>query len=399
MPHTPIPGPELESRLIRLCRVMDREHPDWHMVILDNKIDLYYFTGTMPDGLLIITPTEAILFVRMSYECSCGESNFRDIRPMKSFADVRESFQEIPDKVFVNAGALTLKKLLMLKKHLGFSEAVHVDKTLSGLRSVKSGYELECMRQAGKVHREVTENAVPGLLREGMSEARLCAEVCALLLDHGAMGISRFNSSAAEDVLGVASFGENSLRPSAMDTPSGTVGTSIAMKSIGSCEKRLEPGELILMDIPCGFRGYHTDKSITYFFGELDRHPQRDLIRAAREQCVELEQEAAKLLIPGAVPEEVYEKLCTRIDPAFREGFMNGRRFAGHSIGLTMDETPVLAKGFREPISEGMTFAVEPKIAIPGVGLVGSENTYEVVSDGPAQPLTGSCDTRFEINL
>ncbi len=399
MPHAPIPASELDSRLSRLRGAMDSEHPGWHMLILDNKIDLYYFTGTMPDGLFVVTPMESILFVRLSYECSRGESNFGDIRPMKSFSEIRESFPEIPEKVFTAAGTLTLKKLRMLERHLGFSEIVPVDKTLSELRSVKSGYELDCMRRAGKVHREVIENVVPGLLREGVSEARLCAEVCALLLDHGAMGISRFNSSAAEDVLGVASFGENSLRPSAMDTPSGTVGTSIAMKSIGSCEKRLEPGELILLDIPCGFRGYHTDKSITYFFGELDRHPQRDLIRAARGQCVELEQEAAKLLIPGAVPEEVYEKLCTLIDPVFREGFMNGRRFTGHSIGLTMDETPVLAKGFREPVCEGMTFAVEPKIAIPGVGLVGSENTYEIVADGPAQPLTGSCDTRFEINL
>jgi len=369
------------------------------MLILDNKIDLYYFTGTMPDGLFIVTPTEAILFVRISYECSRGESNFGDIRQMKRFADVRGSLQNIPDKVFVNAGALTLKKLLMLKKHLGFSEAVPVDKVLSGLRSVKSAYELECMRHAGRAHREVTENAVPSLLREGVSEARLCAEVCALLLDHGAMGISRFNSSAAEDVLGVASFGENTLRPSAMDTPSGTVGTSIAMKSIGSCEKRLKPGELVLLDIPSGFRGYHTDKSITFFFGDLGRHPQRELIRAAHAQCAELEKEAAKLLIPGVVPEEVYEKLCARVDPVFREGFMNGRRFVGHSIGLTMDETPVLAKGFREPVCEGMTFAVEPKIAIPGVGLVGCENTYVVVADGPAQSFTGNCDTRLEINI
>ena len=77
---------------------------------------------------------------------------------------------------------------------------------------------------------------------------------------------------------------------------------------------------------------------------------------------------------------------------------MNGCKFLGHSIGLTMDESPVLARGFEEPIRAGMTFAVEPKIALEGIGLVGCENTYEVVSDGPARSLTGACDTPFEIN-
>ena len=44
-----------------------------------------------------------------------------------------------------------------------------------------------------------------------------------------------------------------------------------------------------------------------------------------------------------------------------------------------------------------MTFAVEPKIALDGIGLIGCENTYEIVSDGPAHSLTGACDTPFEI--
>ena len=103
------------------------------------------------------------------------------------------------------------------------------------------------------------------------------------------------------------------------------------------------------------------------------------------------------MLRPGAVPAEIYEKISACVDPAFREGFMNGCKFIGHSIGLTMDETPVLARGFNEPLQTGMTLAIEPKIALEGVGLVGCENTYEVVADGPAQPLTGECDTAFEV--
>lgn len=218
------------------------------------------------------------------------------------------------------------------------------------------------------------------------------------MLDHGAMGISRFNQPAAEDVLGLASYSENGLMPTALDSPSGTVGTCIAMKSIGSTERLLRGGDTVLLDIPCGWRGYHTDKSITFYFGDLDENPKADLIRAAHEQCIALEKMTAELLRPGAVPAEIYEKILAAVDPAFRDGFMNSCKFLGHSIGLTMDEAPVLAKGFNDPVVPGMTFAVEPKIALEGIGLIGTENTYEVTEDSAAKSLTGDCETGLEIN-
>lgn len=396
MPHTPVPADELSARLDRLRHTMTQRDPAWSMMILDNKIDLYYFTGTMQEGALVITPDKASLFVRRSYDCARQESLFDDICPLGSFRGIAEAFPKIPETVYVASRTMTLQKLAMLNKYLPFTPK-SADNVLAELRTVKSEYELDCMRQSGRLHQQVIEEIAPALLRPGVSEARLCSEVCTAMLDRGAMGISRFNQPAAEDVLGVASFSENSLCAAALDSPSGTVGTCIAMKSIGSSERRLHEGDVVLLDIPCGMHGYHTDKSITFYYGELNRHPQGDLIRAAREQCVFLENEVAAMMKPGAVPAEIYEKLLACVDPAFRTGFMNACKFIGHSIGLTMDETPVLAKGFTAPLAAGMTLAVEPKIALDGIGLIGCENTYEIMSQGPARSLTGACDTAFEI--
>lgn len=396
MPHTPVPADELSARLDRLRHTMTQRDPAWSMMILDNKIDLYYFTGTMQEGALVITPDKASLFVRRSYDCARQESLFDDICPLGSFRGIAEAFPKIPETVYVASRTMTLQKLAMLNKYLPFTPK-SADNVLAELRTVKSEYELDCMRQSGRLHQQVIEEIAPALLRPGVSEARLCSEVCTAMLDRGAMGISRFNQPAAEDVLGVASFSENSLRAAALDSPSGTVGTCIAMKSIGSSERRLHEGDVVLLDIPCGMHGYHTDKSITFYYGELNRHPQGDLIRAAREQCIFLENEVAAMMKPGAVPAEIYEKLLACVDPAFRTGFMNACKFIGHSIGLTMDETPVLAKGFTAPLAAGMTLAVEPKIALDGIGLIGCENTYEIISQGPARSLTGACDTAFEI--
>jgi Xaa-Pro aminopeptidase len=57
-------------------------------------------------------------------------------------------------------------------------------------------------------------------------------------------------------------------------------------------------------------------------------------------------------------------------------------KFLGHGIGLWIDEKPVIAKGFDEPLEEGMVFALEPKKGIRGVGLVGIENTFVVTPQG-----------------
>ena len=107
---------------------------------------------------------------------------------------------------------MTLQSISMLNKHLPFSPKP-VDGVLSGLRSVKSTYELDCMRESGRLHRYVIEELAPAFLREGVSEARLCSEICTAIVDRGGMGISRYNQPAAEDVLGIASFSENSRVP------------------------------------------------------------------------------------------------------------------------------------------------------------------------------------------
>ena len=116
MPHTPVPAGELNARLSRLRAALAQHDPAWSMTILDNKIDLYYFTGTMQDGALIVTPDQAVLFVRRSFECAKRESAFADIRPLSSFRTVAEAFPAIPDRVYVAARTMTLQKLSMLQK-------------------------------------------------------------------------------------------------------------------------------------------------------------------------------------------------------------------------------------------------------------------------------------------
>jgi Xaa-Pro aminopeptidase len=92
------------------------------------------------------------------------------------------------------------------------------------------------------------------------------------------------------------------------------------------------------------------------------------------------------MLRPGVKPSDIYARALAFVDPEFADGFMGvpGRTvpFLGHSVGLYIDETPIIAKGFDAPLEPGMTIAIEPKIGIEGAGMVGSENTYLVTESG-----------------
>jgi Xaa-Pro dipeptidase len=135
--------------------------------------------------------------------------------------------------------------------------------------------------------------------------------------------------------------------------------------------------------------GYHTDKTMTYVFGS----PLPDEAVAAHRECVAIQDRLAAMLRPGAVPSELYRTIIDSLDPAFLKNFMGyGERrvnFLGHGVGLLVDETPVIAPGFDEPIREGMVFALEPKKGMKGVGMVGIENTF-VVTPAGGRCLTGT---------
>jgi len=384
------PLKELEDRMERFKDIMDDMDPDWKMAVVFSKINQFYFTGTMQDGMLIILPDgEPIYWVRRSYDRALDESLYPEIRHMYSFRDAARDMSKMPDTVHLETEFVPLALYQKFNKHFPFKNFKPVDIPLAKVRSIKSGYELKFMRKSGKIHQHVLEDIIPKLLREGMSEADLGSEIFPVLMDEGHHAVTRFSMFDTEIVLGHIGFGEGSLYPTYFDGASGNYGLSPAVPVFGSRERMLNKGDLVFVDIGCGYEGYNTDKTMTYMYGHSI--PQHAI--DAHLKCVEIQNEVASLLKPGAIPGEIYTSIMESLETDFLENFMGfGQRrvkFLGHGIGLLIDELPVIAEKFTEPLEEGMVFAVEPKKGMSGIGMVGIENTFIVTRRG-GECITGN---------
>ena len=384
-----VPSSELYGRMDRFRERMDAGNPGWELAAIVGRINIYYLTGTMQEGILLIPrDRDALLFVRRSYERALDESRFPDIRPMGSYRDAAAGLVTVPGTVYLETELVPLALYERLQKHFAFSGVRPLDRQIAEVRSVKSRYEMALMERAGGIHRRVLEDLVPGILEEGMSEADFGSAVSSLMVREGHHGIVRFGMFGTEIVVGQLGFGESSIYPTAFDGPGGAYGMGPAVPVLGSRERLLGRGDLVFIDNACGVEGYQTDKTMTYMFGA----PIPDEAIAVHDRCVEIQDEMAKLLRQGITPSDIYQATMDSLDPDFLENFMGyGRRragFLGHGVGLQVDELPVIAKGFDEPLQEGMAIAIEPKKGISGVGMVGIENTF-AVTPGGGRSITG----------
>ncbi|HNR26852.1 MAG TPA: aminopeptidase P family N-terminal domain-containing protein, partial [Methanobacteriaceae archaeon] len=90
------PLKELENRMERFKAVMDSSNPDWEMVVIFSKINQFYFTGTMQDGMLIIPRDgEPVFWVRKSYERALDESLFPEIHHMNSYRNAAQDITKL----------------------------------------------------------------------------------------------------------------------------------------------------------------------------------------------------------------------------------------------------------------------------------------------------------------
>ncbi len=392
-----VPRSELEARWAKCRRFLPQVAPQAGGMLCFSRLQIYYLSGSFVNGAVWLPlEGEPVLFVRKSFGRAKIESSIKNIVRFKSFKDLaplaKEAGQPLSEVMGAETAGLTWQLGEMLTSRMSEYKFVPGDKVLAQARSVKSEWELEIMREAGERHNSALVDVLPEVLEPGMTELEISKYIWNVFFEYGHEGHMRMQSFGAEIFLGHISAGDSGNYPSSFDGPLGLRGVHPVSPYMGSGAKIWEKNGLLSVDAGFVMEGYHTDKTQVYWGGPKSSIPKE--VMDAQLFCQDMQDLAAENLKPGTIVSDIYKMVVAEADKrGFSEGFMglgdNKVNFIGHGIGLTVDGFPAIAKGFDLPIEEGMVFAIEPKHGIPGVGMVGVENTFEVTKDG-ARCITGN---------
>lgn len=377
---------ELKNRLDQLQESINAQGLDG--VLLLQRADLIYYTGAAFQGALIIPASgQSQLFVwrgqgRISSECP--------LEPLivKGFGKLTLALKEAGVGQWKKVGwEEDVVPVSWFKRIMGQvwpdAESVDISNTIRVQRSVKSESELDLIRESGKI---ITAGfqALKTILKEGIPEYEAQAQMDVAMRRAGDQAGGRTRGFNAE-ARGVVSAGNSASTISVFDGPIGQPGRN-PLAPFGAGNGIISRNMPIIADHTAGYNGYMTDMTRTYYIGEIGSK-----FVDAHNFCVELHKEILKKMVPGAIPSEIYLWTLEEAEKAgYGDHYMNYGpnkvRFLGHGVGIELDEWPVLAKPFRDPLEKGMVVAVEPKIIFPdgGVGVedtvIVGENEVEVVT-------------------
>jgi Xaa-Pro aminopeptidase len=215
------------------------------------------------------------------------------------------------------------------------------------MRLTKSEEEMEKLARAGAITDAATEQIL-GRLREGLSESAVAFEI----------------SSVIGELGGVLSF------PSLVQS-----GPNSALPHLEPSNRKLAPGDFILLDFGAAYDGYKADTTRMAVVG-----PPSEQQREMHQVVLDAHDAAIAAVRPGVTTGDVDAAARDVIE---RAGY--GERFfhrVGHGLGLEGHEDPSLDPGSRTVLEPGMVFTVEPGVYIPGFGGVRIEDDVAVTADG-----------------
>ena len=377
---------ELEKRWLRVRRFMECD-----ALIVVQNVDQFYLTGTIQDGVLWFPRDgEPVFAVRRSLTRATTESPLKNIVPFRRYSEL-PSLIPNPGKVLgleLDVLPVSLHQQIVRT----FEGATFVDQSMAirRARAVKTPFEQDHIRKAAAML-DAAFLDIPGQLREGMEELDLAIRIEQVMRQAGHQGLVRVRRFNMELYFGAVAFGDTSAYPHSFDGAVGVRGLYPAVPLMAS-RKKLVRSEPVMVDIVSGHGGYLADGSRAYSVGS----PSPDVMDT-HQFILDLNGWLEEQLKPGNVPSEIYRKTLERLEktrykPHFMGAAQNQVRFVAHGIGLELDELPVIAPRFDDPLEPGVVLAMEPKIFYPGIGGAGVENTYIITESGCDRLMTSPMD-------
>jgi Xaa-Pro dipeptidase len=339
--------------------------------VVTDPVSIAYLTGFRADTAerlmaLALSDDSATLIVP-ALEVENASSRVREIEVV-GWKDGQDPWRALagalgsPDRIGVEKGHLTLAAADRLRAFVDSAELVEVGEEVRRLRLIKTPAEIEALAQAALATDRVTARVLESL-RPGQSELEAAASIAQITSEEGAL----------------LSF-----------PPLVQSGPNSALPHLMPSERRLQRGDLVLLDFGAAIDGYKGDTTRMAVVGapaprELDLHR---LVLEAHDASI-------AVVRPGVTTGDV--------DAAARAVLVKaglGDRFihrVGHGLGLQVHEDPSLDPGSHTVLEDGMAFTIEPGVYIPGWGGIRIEDDLVVTGEG-ARVLTAAPRELFAVS-
>lgn len=336
----------LQNRIAKLQKTLGGR-----ACLIEDPIDLYYLTGLcFSTGTLWVSAAEALLLVDGRYiqsakkaPCSAALASDGEVKGFLQRNEIKEALFDRTKTSF--ARVENLKEV--------YKDVIWIPSPsfTRDLRMIKDPQEITRLQKSADLLWEGF-TYVRQILKEGISEKEVATEFTLFCLQKGADSIG-FDP--------IIAFGENS-----------------AMPHYRAGDRRLQKGDIVLVDIGVVCDHYHSDMTRTFFFG-----PKDPLLAKWHEYVIEA-YEAAYAVCKA----DLHIK---ELDVAAREVFQKHKveeyfiHSLGHGVGLEIHESPRIRFDSPEgatPLMHGMVFTIEPGLYLPGKGGIRHENTLVFTEEG-----------------
>ena len=363
-------------------------HKGWQAALVMQPRDLYYYAGTaQPANLWVPDEGDPVLFTRRVHKLAQEATWIDRTVSASGFGEMSRALADLdlslPSGAIlgVEQDVLPYRLVEGLKKNLEGVTLENLSPLVLKQRFVKDDEELARIRKAVELW-EKGHEAIMETLAAGVAEYEVAAAMENAARRGGGDGMvwpRRWDSYLPAG--GIVASGPNTWEVSGEAMTVTGVGLSQALPW-GPSSRRLEAGDLVVVDFALSYEGYHCDMTRTYCVGDPSQE-QRDLW----ERLLQLHLQVVDRVRPGVTGEELY--LVARglaEDTGLIYNFMGvgseRGSYIGHSIGLEVDEWPVLGAGYREPLPVGAVITIEPKFMVPGQGAVMVEDDIVVTPSG-----------------
>ncbi|MGQ0744406.1 MAG: M24 family metallopeptidase [Acidimicrobiales bacterium] len=343
----------------RLAEAATEGEPPAEAILVTRLVNIRYLTGfTGSAGLLLVLPDDALLVTDGRYrDQSAAEVAATGAAVRVEIALTGKAHRDLVTEAAAGLSLLALEAADVTwaaqRRYASdwFADAELVPTTglIEKLRQVKDAGEVDRMAAAAAIADRALAEVRPQLA-DRPTEADIALALDMAMRRGGAQG-SSFETIVAS--------GPNGAKPHARP---------------GS--RRIEAGELVVIDFGALVDGYCSDMTRTLCVGEPS-----SAIRARMVEVVRASQAAGLAAVRAGVTTKEVDAACREIiaEAGWADAFLHG---TGHGVGLEIHEDPRVASTSDAVLAAGEVVTVEPGVYLPEVGGVRIEDTVLVTAEG-----------------